>query len=278
MQLSDIRSRVIGRLEWDPSDTNAQAAATAAIGEGQRLFCFLTLSLENQRELVLTPGKSWYRMLDAGWADWLVPLRVRISNDTAAGADMTFDTQESDTGTFNEQASPGLAVNTNPKLRPASLYEMAAADDSFLNTNGTPTQYGVLGWDFLFLNKRPALTGQKLLITYARSPVPLVNDGDVPKILDADHASLIDYGEWRLRANEGGQELASANARLTSYLDNAKERADQVRARSLSQRYDRQPFELESFDYSKLLKTRPDLPPYRKENRWTGQPSPPGSS
>lgn len=272
MTLSDIRGRVCARLEWDPNDSTAKTLATFAINEGQRLFAFLTLSLEAQRPFVLTPGKNQYRMLDEGWADWLVPLRVRISNDTDAGADMILDSQEADTAMLNEQASPGLTVTSNPKLRAASIYEMAAQDDAWLNTTGTPTEYDVIGWDLLLLNKQPTIVGQKLLITFARSSVALVNDGDVPEIHNADHECLIDFGEWRLRANEGGQELASATPRLKSYLDNAKMRANQVRARSLGQRYDRQPFELESFDYSKLLKTRPDLPPYRKENRWTGQP------
>lgn len=258
-------------MEWSSSDAGAIAAANSATNEAQRLFAFLTLSLETQRDFAVTPGQSWYRMLDQGWSDWLVPLRVRWSNDTSGGADTRFDEQESDQAMFNQQATPGLVATATPKLRPASIYEMAARDSSFLTTAGQADEYSVLGWDFLLLNKQPTVVGQKLLITYARSCVALVNDTDVPEIHDADHECLMDYGEWRLRANEGGDEFANATPRLKSFLDNAKMRADQVRARSLAQRYDRQPFELESIDYSKLLKTRPDLPPYRKQNRWTGQ-------
>lgn len=270
MQFSDIRGRIIGRMEWSTGDAGAVTATNAAVNEGQRLFAFLTLSLEATRDFALTPGLSHYSMLDEGWNDWLVPLRVRLSNDTSAGTDTTFDTAESDAGMFNQQATPGLTTSTNPKLRPSSLYQMAAKDDSFLTTQGTPSEYGVLGWDFLFLNRQPTQVGQKLLITYARSPVPLVNDGDIPEIHPADHDALIEYGEWRLRANEGGEELSNATPRLQAFLDTAKQRADQVRARALSLRYDRLPFELEDVDYSKLIRTRPDLPPYRKENRWTG--------
>lgn len=271
MTLDSIRTRVLTRLELDPSDAQAQSAANSAINEGQRLFAFLTLCQEATREFILTPGVSFYHMLTEGWADWLVPLRVRLSNDTDAGQDAEFDNVESDTAMFNEQAYQGLTGTNKPRLRPATLYELASQDTAWLNATGTPARYGCIGWDLLFLDKRPAQSGQKLLITYARSTVMLANDGDVPEIHDADHECLIEYGTWRMRANEGGQDLQAANPLLKDYLDNAKMRADQVRARSLAQRYDRLPFQLEGYDYSRLLATRPDLPPYRKENRWTGQ-------
>lgn len=272
MILSDIRGRIFSRLEWSTSDPQAVAAGNAAINEGQRLLAFLTLSLETTRQFRLTPGVSFYRMLDQGWADWLVPLRVRLSNDTTVGVDNEFDTQEADTAMFDQQQNPSLVTTAAPKLRPSSLYEMAAEDSGFLYTQGTPSEYGCIGWDLLFLNRRPTLQGQTLLITYGRSSSPLVNDGDVPEIHGSDHNALIEYGEWRLRCNEGGQELQSASPALTAFLDIAASRAKQVRARSLAQRYDRQPFELEDLDYSRIIKSRSDLIPYRKEDRWTGQP------
>ena len=52
-------------------------------------------------------------------------------------------------------------------------------------------------------------------------------------------------GEFRLRCNEGGQELQSTGMeKLQSFLSSAKTRGDQVRARSLAQGYDRLPVEL----------------------------------
>jgi hypothetical protein len=244
MQHSEIRDRLLTRLEADPTDLLWQAAATAAINEGQRLMAFLALPLEATREFVLTPGVSTYRMLAEGWSDWLVPLRVRVSNDTATGATAEFDAQEPGAAMFNEQAYTGLTVTAAPKLRPATIYQLTALDPAWLNATGAPTRYGVIGADLLFLDKSPVQEGTKLLITYARSPVPLVADGDVPEIPDADHQALIQYGEFRLRANEGGQELASAAGLLKSFLECAKQRADQVRARSAAQGYDVSPAEL----------------------------------
>lgn len=271
MQYTDIRGRVISRLEWSATDPTAKAIAGAAVNEGQRLFCFLTLSLEAQRPFTLTPGVAFYHMLNEGWSDWIVPLRVGISNDISSGTDSRFDEPEADTSQFNDQAQSGLVTTTNPKLRPASLWDMAAENDAFLNATGTPTMYGCLGWDLMHYNKATTAIGQKVNITYARSCLPLVNDSDVPEIHDADHECLIEYGTWRVRINEGGQELISAKPLFQAFLDNAKQRANEVRARSLSLRYDRQPFELEGFDYSRVIKSRMELAPYRRENRWTGQ-------
>jgi hypothetical protein len=271
LTFDSIRSRVISRLEWGATDATAKSLAGAAINEGQRIFCFLTLCLEATRPLILTPGKAFYRMYTEKWDDWLVPLRLNLSSDTSGGADTQFGNPELGAAMPNQQLTPGLVAPTSPKLRAASLYEMAAASDTFVTDSGTPSMYGCIGWDLLFFNSRPTIVGQKVNTTYARSSVAMVNDGDIPEMHDADHEALIGYGVWRLRANEGGQELQSANSLMKEYLDCAKQRANQVRARALAQRYDRQPFELESIDYSKLLKTRMDLPPYRKENRWTGQ-------
>jgi hypothetical protein len=67
-----------------------------------------------------------------------------------------------------------------------------------------------------------------------------------------------------LRMKEGGDELAGAMAGLGRYLQVAAKRAAQVRGRSLAQRYDKLPLELERYDFSRLLKIRPDLAPHRK--------------
>jgi hypothetical protein len=239
------------RLEVSTTDAAWQAAATAAINEGQRLYSLLTLSQETTREFVLTPGVKFYRMLTEGWTHWLVPLRVRLSNDTATGNTNEFDTQDNDAAMFNEQAYSGLTSTTAPKLKPATAYQMAALSNTWISDTGTPSRYGCLGWDLLFLDRSPTQEGQKLLITYARSTVTLVLDADVPEIPEADHSALISYATFRLRCNEGGQELQAAMPMLTNFTDLCKMRADEVRARSKACGYDRLPPELTMPDVSR---------------------------
>ncbi len=231
MILSDIRTRALDRIEVDPTDPAWQFAATAAINEGQRIFAFLTLTLEATRPFILTPGNQFYSMLPV-WPDWIVPLRVRISNNVAATAGATFDAPQGNTAMFNQQAYSALVATATPKLRPESLFEMEMADAGFLNIAGTPTRYGCIGADLLYLNRNPSLQGINLLIHYARMPVPLVLDNDVPEILDADHEALISYAIPRLRANEGGMELKNATPLSAEFLAYVKTRADDVRDRS----------------------------------------------
>src|ERR1700684_2558813 len=95
MDLSDIRTRILTRMELDPTDPLWQFVADAAINEGLRIFSFLTLCLEATRQFVLTPGNQFYSML-AVWPDWLMPLRVRISNDISTGNTAEFDFQQGD--------------------------------------------------------------------------------------------------------------------------------------------------------------------------------------
>ena len=90
----------------------------------------------------------------------------------------------------------------------------------------------------LHLDQNPNLTGLKLLITYARCPVPLVNAGDIPELLEADHEALVSYGIWRLRANEGGAELENAGELVNAFLDAAAARFEEVKSRSMAQGYD----------------------------------------
>lgn len=208
MQLSDLRTRVLQRIEVDPTDALWQFAATAALNEGQRIFAFLTLCLEVTRMLPLTSGVSFYNLL-ATWADFIVPLRVKLAT----------------------------------KLRAESLFEMAMADPSFLSTTGTPTRYGCIGADLLYLNKRPG-AGLTLSVTFARMPALLALDTDVPDILEADHEALIAYAIPRLRANEGGLELKNSAPLFASFVDYVKTRAADVRDRSNRAGLDNLPHEI----------------------------------
>jgi hypothetical protein len=207
LTLGDISGRILNRLEVDPTDPAWQFVATAATNEGQRIFSFLSLCLESTVPFAYARGLQFYNMLTY-WPDWFLPLRVRLS-----------------------------AASGNPKLRPQSLYQMAANDPNFLSNTGVPAHYGTAGWDLLFFDRNPSLSGQ-LLITYARCPVPLVNPTDVPEILEADHEALVSYGIARLRANEGGEELANSSALASEFIEAAQSRFEEVKGRAMAQGYD----------------------------------------
>jgi hypothetical protein len=264
--LGELKSRIFTKVEENPSAPVYYSTDEVrdSINEAQRLFAFLTLCLESIRPFVLTPGVRFYSLLKE-WVDWIAPLRVRLSNDVAEGSTAEYDAVMGDSAMFNEQVYTGLTASTAPRLEPSTLAEMCAENADWLTSTGIPDRYGCLGFDLLFLNRATTIPGIKLLIAYARSPVRLVEDPDVPEIPEADHEVLIDGALSLLRLKEGGQELAASLTYLGRFLEATGRRVRQVRARSLAQRYDKLPLELEHFDASRLLKLRPDLPPHRKE-------------
>ncbi len=150
------------------------------------------------------------------------------------------------------------------KLFPASLTQMGMFDFAWLSRFGTPTRYGALKNDLFFIDRTPAAPGTSLNVTYARMPKTMLATD--PTETPAAHAhALADFAVALLRCKEGGQEFTKAAQRhLPLFMDAVKKCAAQVRARSLAQRYDVGPPELERFDISRLLKTRADLPPWRK--------------
>jgi hypothetical protein len=169
-----------------------------------------------------------------------------------------------DAAMFNEEQYAARPTAADPKLRPARLDELRALDSSWIARPGTPTRYATAGFDGFYVYKQPAVPGSILLVTYARSPLPLVDVNASPEIPQADHAALWQYAVCRLRLAEGGQELQKSLRYLAGFVDAAKKRAAQVRARSLAARYDKLPLELERFDLSRVMRTRPDLIPWRK--------------
>lgn len=262
MTYAQIKTRVLTRIGADQADAAAQADAGAAVNLGQRLLALLTLCLESTRELPLTPGAWRYRMLRE-WPDWIAPLRVRLSTDQSAGADSIFDGVQADAGMFNEETYASRPAPARPKLRPARLADLAALNPAWIATPGTPERYATAGFDHLFLDKQPATSGTVLLVTYARSPLPLTGDGQTPEIPAADHLALADFATAWLRLPEGGQELGKAAVYLGRFVDAARQRAAAVRARSIAARYDKLPLELERFDVSRLVRTLA-----RKETSW----------
>jgi hypothetical protein len=63
---------------------------------------------------------------------------------------------------------------------------------------------------------------------------------------------LPDGAFYVLRLKEGGQELANAVKYLQRFLDAAQKYAGFVRAKSRTQLYDTQPYDLASFDRSRF--------------------------
>ncbi len=255
MLLSELQSRTLARVGEDPLNPAYYTAgeAVAALNWAQRLFVFLTLCLEAARPFRLTPNVRYYHMGQL-WPDWIVPLRVRLSSDIAAGVDELFESQPwADTGgKFGEGAVTGLTASARPGLRPAKITDFAARDEFWPIAQGIPKYYATLGRELLTFDATPQVA-LPIVITYARAPADLINAGDVPEIPAADHAALIDAAQFLLRLKEGGVELAKASANLTRFFDGAKVRARQVRQRSLAQRYDIAPFELDRYDLSHLL-------------------------
>ena len=124
-----------------------------------------------------------------------------------------------------------------------------------------PQRYNHAGDDFLSLYQQPAATGTTLQVTYARAPLALAADTDVPEVPAEYHPKLVDYAIYRMRQAEGAQEFEKALKYFDSFLDGAQHYGAYVRSRNLGSRYDKVPFELESFDRSGLLKLRKDLVP-----------------
>jgi hypothetical protein len=232
-----MQARVSQRLDEGASGATfyPDAEIAAALNEAERCFCFLTLALEKTASwavpsYIANGSSPFFHMLPV-FPDWIVGLRI----STASGA----------------------------KVRPSRLEDLSAVDAGWWNYPAEPTRYVALGADLVALYGQPA-AAITLNVTYARSPVALVNPTDAPEIPEEYHPELVNYGIYRLRQVEGGQEFEKALPLLASFLDAAQRYAAYVRARNIGSRYDTVPFELENFDRSKLLTLRPDLPPNRK--------------
>jgi hypothetical protein len=231
MIFSDIRARVLKRLDEDPTAPVSYTAADAgnAINEGLQFFGLLTLCVERTVAFPIVAGTGLYHML-LTYGDWLVPLRI---------------------------AQAGV------KVRPARLGDLGARDLSWRLASGAVSRYSHLGSDLLALYKRP--TGGTLSIVYAACPALLALDADVPEIPAEYHPLLVLYGIYRLRFDTGGQDFAAGLPLFKEFLAGAAKMAGFVRTRSLGLRYDKLPFELEQYDVSRLVSIRKDLLPGRKE-------------
>jgi hypothetical protein len=143
------------------------------------------------------------------------------------------------------------------------MEDLNCLDPNWWNSPGTPSRYIALGADLLGLYQQWT-GGGTLNVTYARAPLALVNPTDAPETPEEYHPRLVEYGIYRMRHVEGGQELEKALKYLGGFFEGAKHYAAYVRSRNLGSRYDKVPFELEKLDLSKVLRLRRDLPPARK--------------
>jgi hypothetical protein len=230
MQLSDMRTRVSQRLNEGATGPVFYTAneINAALNEANRFFVLLTLGLETTANWTVPAATTFTHMLTV-FSDWIAPLRI--------------------------------VSGTGAVIRPATLTDLAALDQGWFLSPGSPQRYVALGADFLGIYQQPATPGWVLNVTYAQAPAPLVNDTDVPAIPAEYHARLVEYGIYRCRQGEGGQEFQKSLKYFDSFLDGATHYAAYVRSRNIGSRYDKVPFELEHFDRSKLLGFRPGLMP-----------------
>jgi hypothetical protein len=227
MTLLQLQTAVQVRLNEDPSRVTPTyypaANVTVALNEGQALFVLLSLCQETTATMPLAANTAFYHMLTV-FADYLVPLRVRISGTGGA------------------------------KVSPARLQDLDALDLGWQSDNsGPPANYAALGFDFFAVHPQPSAAGTSLDVTYAQAAPALVLATDVPVIPAEYHPALVDYAIPWLRAAEGGKEFQASLSYFDRYLDAAQKMGEYIRARNIAQGYDRLPFELKSFDRSELI-------------------------
>lgn len=220
MQLSDMRTRVGQRLNESAGPVFYTAAEiNAAVNEAQRFMVFLTLCLEITATWTVSGGTTFTHMLNV-FSDWICPLRITDS--------------------------------TGAKIRPSTLAELGALDPSWIASAGNTVRYASMGADFIGLYQQNA-GSQTLTVTYAQAPAPLVLDTDVSAIPAEYHPRLVDYGIYRCRQVEGGQEFAKALKYLESFFGGVQHLSRYVRDRNNGAKYDKVPYELTNEDVAKLV-------------------------
>lgn len=191
-----------------------------AINRGLRLFCLLTLVNEKVAQTFNLSANTNFYDISSQFSDFLVPLRVKAGNS---------------------------------RVLPVQSHELDLRFGNWEATTGTATHYTMKGLYLFGVYPKPAGAGSTLSITYAAEPATLSAGSDVPEIPAEFHQYLIDYAIYRLRWKEGGQELAKSLTFFDKFIGAAKKCNAIVRARSIAQAYDRVPYDLESFDVSRLL-------------------------
>lgn len=221
MTASELISRVLKGVNEDATTPvyYSRGEVMSALSDVQEMFVLLTLCLETTG--TLTVSSTWTRAMDT-FSDFLCPLRIR-----RAGG----------------------------KVRPATLKDLDARDRSWQAATGAPTHYAMCGFELLATYPTTA-TSEALAVTYARCPVRLAADADVPEIRAEYHEALVDGAIPILRVKEGAQELGSSLHRFRRFLDAAKDCGEKTRAKYAAAQYDRLPPEIRMADLSAITKPR----------------------
>jgi hypothetical protein len=159
-----------------------------------------------------------------------------------------------------------ISLSTGAQVRMSTLAQLSAIDPAWPFNSGASARYVGLGADLIGLYG----TSGTLTVVYARAPVALVDDTDVPEIPAEYHPLLVSYGIYRCRQGEGSSEFQKALSYFSDFLDGAQVYATYVRSRNRGTLYDHVPFELEAYDRSKLLGARPGLMPDRAQPKGDG--------
>jgi hypothetical protein len=154
---------------------------------------------------------------------------------------------------FSDWIAPLRIANVaGAKVRPARLSYLWSLDSQWPNARGPAQRYAAQGADLVALYPTPVAPAP-LSVTYARAPVGMVNDADTPETPVRYHPAYVAYAVYRLRQVEGGTEFARTLPLLAEYLDAAQEYGNYMRARNIGAAYDALPFELASYDRSRLV-------------------------
>lgn len=224
MTFLELQTELLERLGDDisaPVQHYTVSEAKSWLNAAQRLFVLYTLCLETTVTLTITGSSPATRRMMLTYADWLAPLRIRISG----GA----------------------------KLKPCRLSDLAALDSAWTASVGTPTRYVHSGFDLLGLYKHPS-SDTPVSVTYARGPALLSLDADVPEIPVRFHPALIDAAIPLSRVKEGANEWSKTLPLWDRFMEATQEQAAIVRARSRELGYDAMPPELQRFDMSRMAK------------------------
>jgi hypothetical protein len=191
----------------------SRSEVLAALNEGQRLYCLLTLAYE-LRATISADAVTLVRTLVP---DYLAPLRLQ----DAAG-----------------------------RIRPGTLADLDALSSTWrTDTASAPTRYASAGANLLLFWK--GITAHAVELTYAAEP-PTLTDGASPVITDVDWPALYHFARYRLRFKHGGQELQKSLDLFDQFMGVVKARANEVRARSVGVGYDTLPIELQRYDVSRM--------------------------
>lgn len=220
MTTAELKARVLKGVNEDAISPvyYTGSEVVTALNDALETFTLLTLCLEAIGSLTVT--STWTQVMTT-FPLWLAPLRIR-----RAGG----------------------------KLRPATLADLDARDRDWQAATGDPDRYAFLGFELLAVHPTP--TSEALTVTYAKCPVRLAGDADVPEIRAEWHEALVDGAIPLLRMKEGAQEMGSSLHRFERFLKAVKECGDKTRARYAAAKYDRMPPELRLSDLSAIIRPR----------------------